>query len=148
MPFFFGKGRTLSKYSIAQKNPKNKRLKLSRKRMCKMYFPKIIREVLLNISQKLKAQYFWETICILFCAIYLLLCVIETIRCIYWKRLNNCHCFLEKGRTLSKYSIAQKTHKNKRLKLSRKGNRKLYFLEIIREVLLNISEKQNPYTFG
>jgi len=63
-----------------------------------------------------------------------MLCVIETIRCIYWNRLNNCHCFLEKGRTLSKYSIAQKTPKNKRVKLLRKRNRKLFFLEIIRGI--------------
>jgi hypothetical protein len=64
----------------------------------------------------------------------LLLCVISTIQCIYWKRLNNCHCFLGKGRTW-KVCIAQKTPKNKRLKLSEKRNRKLFFLEIIRDFL-------------
>jgi hypothetical protein len=68
-----------------------------------------------------------------------------------WKRLNNCHCFLGKGRTW-KVCIAQKTPKNKRLKLSEKRNRKLYFLEIIREFLPKYFQKTlglyfSPFAF-
>ena len=51
----------------------------------------------------------------------------------YWNRLNILYCFLWNGRTW-KVCFAQKTVKNKRGKLLRKRNRKLYFLKKIRGI--------------
>ena len=56
--------------------------------------------------------------------------------------------FFEKRENI-RICFAQKTPKNKCLNILKNGMCKLYFREIIRaKVLLNISEKQNPETFG
>ena len=126
---------------------KNKRVKLLRKRMCKLYFPKIIR----GISSP---KYFSKTkgsillrnyLYSILCNIFIALCY-RNYYVYLLNRLNILHSFFGKERTW-KVCFAQKTPKNKRLKLSRKGNRKMYFLEIIREVLLNISQKLKAQYF-
>jgi hypothetical protein len=109
-------------------------VKLLRKRMCKSYFLKKIR----GISSP---KYFSKTkgsillrnyLYSILCNIFIALCY--TNYYVYLlKRLNILHSFFGKGRTL-RILIAQKTVKNKRVKLLRKRNRKLYFLEIIRGI--------------
>jgi hypothetical protein len=102
--------------------------------MCKLYFLEIIR----GISSP---KYFSKTkdsillrnyLYSILCNIFIALCY-RNYYVYLLKRLNILHSFFGKERTLRIF-IAQKTPKNKRVKLLRKRNRKLYFLEIIRGI--------------
>jgi hypothetical protein len=97
-PLFLGKGRTLLKYSIAQKTPKNICLNLFEKGNRKLFFIKKLRR---KSSPKFSIK-LWGKLSAL---CFLTLCVIPTIRFVL-DSPKYFPFFFGKGRTLSKYSIA------------------------------------------